>query len=438
MRGSARIISVLVATGFLAAGFAVQAGRSFAQAPGGEAPPPPVTVETVEAQTLPVTFEYAGRVASSREVEVRSQVSGILLSRHFDEGSRVQQGDLLFSIDPKQYEAEVARAQAQLAQADAQLAQAQRVEARARRLAEQGASSQATLDDAIAARELAEAEVVAARAQLQIAELSLDYATVEAPAGGVTSLEQVPEGSLLANGDLLTRITQLDPINVNFSAADTEAANIRELVEGSGHEVRPEDLTVRVVFGDGSTYGQTGTIDFTASSIDAQTGTILSRAVLPNPEGRLLPGQFVRVAIEGLAIENAITVPNVALMQNPQGVFVYIVNAEGNAVVAPIDTGRNIGDRTVVTSGLESGDRVITEGVIKVRPDAPVNVTETTTTPVTDAEGESPSVPPEEADQTSAEVGSTTGGAPTEPASNPATEEAAGDATDDEQVEASR
>ncbi|MEF2552569.1 efflux RND transporter periplasmic adaptor subunit [Aurantimonas sp. A2-1-M11] len=359
----------------LAAASLATTSLSLAQGAGGTPPPPAVTVQTVKTTSLPVTYEYAGRVASSREVEVRARVGGILLERDFDEGSQVAAGTLLFRIDPATYEAQVALARAQVLQAQAQLGQAQRSEARARQLARSGASSQATLEDSISARELAEAQVAAAEAQLRTANLSLDYATVEAPVGGVTSLEQVPEGSLLSTGDLLTRISRLDPVYVNFSAADTEAASIRELVESGQLQgsSSPSDLTVTVMFGDGETYGQTGTIDFTSTTIDSQTGTILSRAVLPNPDTRLLPGQFVRLQLEGLSIEDAIELPMEALMQGPQGTFVYTLTDENVAEVRPIVVGRNLDGSIVVSEGLANGDRVIVKGVVKVRPGAPVD-----------------------------------------------------------------
>ena len=220
--------TILRATAGFALGFAAQS----ALAQGAGTPPPPkVEVATLTARDLPVVYEYPGRIAASREVEVRARVGGILLTRDFEEGSQVAEGDLLFTIDPARYQADVALARAKLVQAQAQLAQAQRTEERSRALAQRGASSQAALDDALSARELAEAQVEAAQAELRTAELSLDYATVEAPVGGITSLEQVPEGSLLSTGDLLTKISQLDPVYVNFSAADKEAASIRELVE---------------------------------------------------------------------------------------------------------------------------------------------------------------------------------------------------------------
>ncbi|KQT88197.1 efflux RND transporter periplasmic adaptor subunit [Aurantimonas sp. Leaf443] len=368
-----RLAAAFVATVLL------PAGQAFAQGPGQAPPPPAVTVMTVAPQTIPVTYEYAGRVEASRLVEVRARVAGILLQRTFEEGARVQQGDVLFQIDKATYEAQVAQAQALILQAQAQLGQARLNEERARALAQRGASSQANLDDAVSARKLAEAQLAAQEANARTSALSLEYATVKAPASGITSLEQVPEGSLLAVGDLLTRITQLDPVYVNFSAADTEARSIRQLVENGTLQgaSKPEDLSVEILFGDGTTYPQKGTIDFTSTSIDATTGTILSRAVLPNGESRLLPGQFVRLRLTGLSIENAVAIPTEALMQGPQGTFVYTI-AEGNvAKVKPVDIGRELeGGRLIVRSGLSAGDKVITEGVVKVRPDAPVQPSE--------------------------------------------------------------
>ncbi|WP_082536970.1 MULTISPECIES: efflux RND transporter periplasmic adaptor subunit [unclassified Aureimonas] len=356
-----------------AALFLLPTSLAEAQAPGGAAPPPPaVTVETIEEKPLPITYEYAGRVVASREVEVRARVPGILLQRTFEEGTRVQPDQVLFRIDPREFEAQVALAQAQLAQSQATLSQARRTEERQQTLTQRGAASAATFDDATSSRELAEAQVEAAQATLETARLSLTYATVNAPVGGITSLEQVPEGSLVAVNTLLTKISQLDPIYVNFSAADTEAAAIRRLVEGGAASGNRNDLVVEVSFGDGTVYPEKGTIDFTSSSIDTETGTILSRAVLGNPANRLLPGQFVRVRVSGLTLENAVSIPTMALMQGPQGPFVYTVNAENVAEVRPIRTGTEMGDRTVISEGLKAGDKIVSVGVVKVRPNAPV------------------------------------------------------------------
>lgn len=365
---------------------------AFAQG-AGQMPPPAVTVETVATATVPVTFEYPARVDASREVEVRAQVGGILLERLFTEGARVSQGDPLFRIDARPFQAEVALAEAQVQQAQAQLSQARRAAERAQSLARSGATSTAVLDDAVSQRQLAEAALAQAEARLATANLSLNYASVNAPAGGITSLEQVPEGSLLNTGDLLTRITQLDPAYVNFSAADTEAASIRQLVEDGTAEGSLDDVVVSVRLGDGSIYGETGRIDFTSSSIDSQTGTILSRAVLPNPGQRLLPGQFVRVRVEGLRIPDAITIPTAALMQGPQGTFVYVLGEGDVATVRPVSVGRELDGRLLIASGLEAGDRVVTVGVVKVRPGAPVQPVAPEAAPEQQPAGSAPAAP---------------------------------------------
>ncbi|WP_188907003.1 efflux RND transporter periplasmic adaptor subunit [Aureimonas endophytica] len=339
---------------------------------GQQQPPPAVTVMTVEGKTLPITYEYAARVAASREVEVRAQVGGILLERSFEEGSPVAQNQVLFRIDPRQYQAAVEQAKASVQQAEAQLTNARRTEERQRSLVQSGATSTATLDDAVATRQLNEAQLAAANAQLYTANLQLTYATVNAPVSGITSREQLPEGSLVSSNTLLTQISQLDPIYVNFSASDTEAVQIRRLIESGVAFGKASGLSAEVVFGDGSTYDKTGTIDFTSATIDTNTGTISSRAVFENPQQRLLPGMFVRISIQGLSLDNAIEIPAAALMQNPQGQFVFTLDENNVAQVRPITVGREMNEQIIVASGLKTGDRIVTEGVVKVRPGAPV------------------------------------------------------------------
>lgn len=340
------------------------------------APAPGVTVVEVKPGKVPVTYEYAARVAASREVEVRAQAGGILLRRNFVEGAEVKAGDVLFEIEPAPYEAEVAIARARLAQAQARLAQATRDAERTARLATTGAVAEKTRDDALSAKELAAAELLAAQAQLRTAELNLGYTKVTAPIDGVTSLEQVPEGSLIGTtGDagLLTRITQLDPAHVFFGASQAEIAEGRQLLEEQGlWERAGEIVSVRIVFGDGHAYPHAGKIDFASSGLDPATGTLRLRAVVPNPERRLLPGQFVRAVVTGITLDNAIVVPHAALLQSQQGQFVYTVNSQGMAELRPVVLGREVEGGWIVTSGLRAGDRLITEGIIKVRPGAPV------------------------------------------------------------------
>lgn len=348
-----------------------------AQQPGGaQTPPPQVTIVEVEAKQVPVTYDYAARVSAYREVQVRARVGGILLQRNFTEGAQVKAGQVLFEIDPAPFEAELARAKAQLQQAQAQHNQALREAERALQLFAKGVGSEKARDDAIAAKELGAAAVAAAEAQIRTAQLNLDYTQVKAPIGGITRLEQVPEGSLIGTtGDsgLLTSITQLDPVYVNFAFADREGAEIRRLLAaGKSKGSQPEDLKVKIIFGDGEVYGQEGTIDFTSSSIDMETGTLQARAIVKNPDQRLVPGQFVRATVTGITLDNAIVVPEAAVMQGPQGQFVYAVNGSGTAEVRPVELSRQIASGWIVSSGLRAGDKIVSEGVIKVRPGAPV------------------------------------------------------------------
>jgi membrane fusion protein, multidrug efflux system len=350
---------------------------AYAQQPGGPPPPPPqVTITEVQTKAVPVTYEYAARVSAYREVQVRARVGGILLKRNFTEGAQVKAGQVLFEIDPAPFEAELARTKAQLQQAQAQSNQAVRDAERALQLFARGAGSEKSRDDAIAAKELGAASVAAAEAQVRTAQLNLDYTKVRAPISGITSLEQVPEGSLIGtSGDsgLLTAITQLDPIYVNFAFADREGAEIRRLLASQQPKGSPaKDLKVKITFGDGEVYDQEGTIDFTSSSIDTQTGTLQARAIVKNPNQRLVPGQFVRATVTGLTLDDAIVVPEAAVMQGPQGQFVYTINSTGNAEIRPVELSRQIESGWIVSSGLRAGDKLVTEGVIKVRPGGPV------------------------------------------------------------------
>lgn len=353
------------------------------QAPAPDAPQ--VTVIEVRAGEVPISYEYAARIEASREVEVRAQAGGILLRRNFNEGAAVKAGDLLFEIDPEPYEAELAIARARLQQTEARLSQATRDAARTIRLAERGTVSEKARDDALSEKELATAEVSAAAAQVRLAELNLGYTRVAAPITGITGQEQVPEGSLIgtsADTSLLTRITQVDPVHVNFSVSESELSEVRALLEAQGLWDRASEIvSVHIMFGDGQLYPDAGKIDFASAGLDPETGTLRLRAVVGNPEHRLLPGQFVRAIVTGISLPNAIVVPHEAVMQGPQGQFVYTVNSEGNAEIRPVVLGRELQDGWLVQSGLNAGDRLISEGIIKVRPGAPV----TTDAAATDA-----------------------------------------------------
>lgn len=346
---------------------------SLAAGPSGDMPPPEVHIEVVQPADQPLVFEYAARTAGYREVEVRAQVSGILQERTYQEGSAVKQGQVLFRIDPRTYAAALARAKASLAQEQARFRQAERNLKRIGELQKKGYASESELDNAISSFEQSKANIQAAEAEVLSRQIDLDYTTVKAPISGITSKETRSEGSLVVAGDpnssLLTNITQLDPIYVNFAYPDREAERLRSAVQ-SGNLMLPNDgqLLAQVQFGDGSFYPLEGKVDFTDSLVDRGTGTVSARAVVANPEQKLLPGQFVRVLVKGISQRNALSVPERAVAQGPQGTFVYIVDEQGLAQIRPVKTGRTSHGRWLIDSGLQAGDKVIVEGLPRVRP----------------------------------------------------------------------
>ncbi|MGQ7959571.1 efflux RND transporter periplasmic adaptor subunit [Pseudomonas sp. SP16.1] len=348
---------------------------------GADAPPPAVTVERVKAAPLPVVLEYPARTAGYREVQVRAQVSGILQERTYQEGSAVEKDQLLFRIDPRPYQAALARAKGALAQEQARYRQTERDLRRIRELQKKGFASESELDNAVSNFEQSKANIEAAQAEVQARQIDLDYTTVKAPITGITSRESVSEGSLIVAGDpsasLLTQITQLDPIYVNFAYPEAEAETLRRDL-AADNLVLPASgkLTLEVHFGDGTVYPQTGEEDFTDSLIDRGTGTVSARGVVPNPERKLLPGQFVRVLVKGLSRPNAITVPERAVAQGPRGTFVYVVDEQGIARMRQVATGDTADGRWLIRSGVGDGERVVVEGLAKVRPDSPVQVEE--------------------------------------------------------------
>jgi membrane fusion protein (multidrug efflux system) len=337
-------------------------------------PPPEVAVITVQPKTLPVNFDFTGQVAGYREVEVRARVAGILKERNFTEGESVTKGKSLYTIDRAPFESALARAEADVAGAEARHAQARRNAARLKPLIEAKAISQKDFDDAASAEQIAEADLRVARARLTDARLNLDYTKVEAPISGVTGRSQRPEGTLVSGPDvLLTTVTQIDPAYVYFGVSEND--NLKWQSESAaGRLILPRagrfDVTVKLA--DGSTYAHRGRLGFSDVRINANTGTSDTRAELPNTEGKLRPGQFVRVTLSGATRPNAIAVPQRAVLEGPKGKFVWVVNAESKVEFRPVMVGDWAGDQWVINSGLAAGDRVIVDGVMKVGPGAPV------------------------------------------------------------------
>jgi membrane fusion protein (multidrug efflux system) len=330
----------------------------------------------VQPQTLPVTLEYTAQTAGSREVEVRARVTGILLKRNFTEGGPVKQGQSLFTIDAAPFEAAAARAEADVAAAAARVEQAQRNAARLKPLYAEKAVSQKEYDDAVSAEAIGAADLKAARARLVEAKLNLTYTKVEAPVSGYASRALVSEGTLVSGPNvLLTSVVQVDPIWVNFGIPDNEQARLRSESD-AGRLALPKNFEVELRQADGSLYPKKGRVSFADVRISPATGTREARAEVPNPDGALRPGQFVRVILHGATRPNALTVPQRAVLEGPQGKFVYVVDEKSTAQPRPVQAAEWSGDNWVITEGVKSGDRVIVDGLLKLGPGAPVKVAE--------------------------------------------------------------
>ena len=342
--------------------------------PMGGMPPPEVNVATVQPQTLPVTLEYTGQTAGSREVEVRARVTGILLKRNFVEGASVKQGESLFTIDPAPFQAAVARTEADVVAAQARYDQAKRNAARLKPLYAEKAVSQKEYDDAVSAESIGAADVKAAQARLVEAKLNLEYTRVEAPVSGITTRALPSEGTLVSGPNvLLTSVVQVDPIWVNFGIPDNEQARLQK-ESAAGRLALPKNFEVELRLADGSAYPRKGRLSFADVRISPATGTREARAEVPNPDRALRPGQFVRVILHGATRPNALTVPQRAVLEGPQGKFVYVVDDKSTAQPRPVQAAEWSGDSWVITEGVKPGERVIVDGLLKLGPGAPVKI----------------------------------------------------------------
>ena len=340
--------------------------------PEGGMPAPEVAVAVATTGKVAIPLEYTGRAAGSKEVEVRARVSGILLERRYEEGRSVRKGDVLFVIDPEPYRAAVAQVRAELGVAQARLEQARRQRDRIVPLFEQNATSRRQRDEAVSEFEMAQASVEAARARLRTAELDLGYTEVRAPIGGSTSREARSEGSLVVAGaesSLLTRIVQTHPVYVEFSVPDAEAARMRRALGRPGDE-----LVVKVLLDEAAGDVVSGSLSFIDTSVEPGSGTVRAHATFDNADGRIVPGQFVRVHVEGVTEQDSVSVPRRAVMTSAQGSFVWVVGQDDAIELRPVTLAGDAGDRALIASGLAGGERVVAEGVLKVRPGAKVKV----------------------------------------------------------------
>ncbi len=360
-RGAIMMLALLLVLGLTACGD--PSGPQERPAP----PPPPVTVLIVHEQDVEVLWEYPARVHGSRQVQVRSRVEGILRERLFEEGRSVKKNELLFRIDPERYEIALRRAEADLADVRAGLNHAQREWARYSNLFAEAAVSELERDRALTDLERAQARHAQAEVAVSDARRNLGYTAVRAPVAGVTGMESLSEGNLIEWGGLLATITQHDPVHVRFAMPETDAA-----MRGKGNSRHAE-----LLLPEGLKYPLPGEIDFTASVIDAQTGTVTARAVFSNPDQMLIPGQFVRIRVALRNLEGVFAVPEAAVGQGRETPHLFVLDDEDTARVRPIRLGPVTEGRQVVLEGLQSGDRVVINGQAALRDGMPVQVVET-------------------------------------------------------------
>lgn len=339
-------------------------------------PPMPVGVVTVQAEAIPIVNELPGRVTPTRIAEVRPRVSGIVIERVFTQGSHVNEGDVLYRIDPEPFRLRVASAEAALQRAQAEQLNATQNANRNKELQARNVASTQALENSVAALAKADADVASAKAALSTAKLDLQYADVTAPISGRIGRAVITEGALVGAGtpEALATIQQLDPIYADFTQSVNDLLNLRRAAAaGTITGANESEAPVRLLFDDGTPYQHNGRLLFAEVTVDATTGQVTMRGQFPNPEDDLLPGMYVRIQIEQGIEKAAIAVPQQAVQRDTGGqALIYVVDAESKVAVRPVQTGRVIGDRWVINEGLQPGDKVVVEGFQKIRPGAPV------------------------------------------------------------------
>ena len=338
---------------------------------GGQRPPTEVAIVTVAPERMGITRELPGRLEAIRTAQVRARVPGIVLKRTFREGSEVKEGQVLFQIDPAPYQAALSSAKATLAKAEANLTQASLKMERYEPLVKINAISKQEYDEVIAAQKQAKADVASGRAAVTTASLNLGYARVTAPISGRIGRALVTEGALVGQAEVtpLALIQQADTMYLNLTQSSAEVTQLQQAMSSGKFKKTPQnEAQVTLVTEDGSEYPHSGTLLFSDITVDESTGTVTLRALFPNPERMLMPGVFVRARLQQAVDEQAIAVPQQAVQRTNAGASVMVVGAEDKVEVRQVTTASAIGDKWVIASGLKAGDRVIVEGLQKIRP----------------------------------------------------------------------
>ena len=333
-------------------------------------PPPAVEYETISSRAVAPRFEFVARTRAREDVEIRAQISGTIVERPFSEGQEVEEGSVLFRIDPRPYQAALSSARAQVSQAEAALSVGERNLARGLELVPQGFISDAELDQLRANRDAAVASLEAARAAVETAQINLNFTNIEAPFTGRVGSTNLSIGDLVGptSGPLVT-LVQRDPMLVDFDVDERSLAErMRENRERQAQGLPPAEFTPRLQLINGDMYPLTGEIDYANNRINPSTGTVTVTARFPNPDGQLVPGQFTRITIERGEAEMRLLVRQSSVLEDMQGRYVYIVDDNDTVARKNITLGLRDGVDWVVESGLEEGMRVIVNGVQKVRP----------------------------------------------------------------------
>ncbi len=333
-----------------------------------QAPPPPeVAVMEVHSRSVPLTREFVGRLAPTRIAEVRARVAGIIVDRVYKEGTDVKHGQVLFRIDPAPLKTVLHAREAALAQAQADAANAAAIARRYRELAHRRLISTQDLDSALATERSTAAAVKQAQANAESAGLDLGYATVTAPIDGRAGRALVTEGALVGEGEAtqLTRIEQIDPVYVNFSLS------VPEMQQLQGDARTRDQANVEVLLADGKAYPHPGALDFSDLAVDPGTGAVSLRAVLPNPNRLLLPGMFVNLRLNTGVVDHAFVLPQGAVGRDAEGAYVLVIDPDGKVGQRRVQIANMTSSDWVVRGDLSEGDRVIIEGLQKVRPGDP-------------------------------------------------------------------
>jgi membrane fusion protein (multidrug efflux system) len=362
---------------------ALATGCSRHKPPAEAAGPVEVAVMTVAPRDTPVSFEYVGQTESSHQVEIRARVSGFLDRRVYTEGSMVKAGQVMFQQDPKPFQAQLKAAEGALAEQVARLKVAEDNLAQVRPLAALKALSQKDLDDAMGQQQAAAAAVQTATANVETARLNLSYTTITSSIAGLSSYARVQDGAYVSpENSLLTYVEQKDPIWVNFTLSDNEMLAYRQQSQKGSLRLPPKgEYVVELILADGSIFPHQGRITFANANYDSQTGSYLLRATLPNAEGDLRPGEFVRVRVSGPVRVDAVLVPQEAVLQGAKGHFVVLVDKDSKAQIRPVQVGAWQGGNWFVDAGLSAGDVVVTDGVARLSPGAPVKIVAPATAP---------------------------------------------------------